>query len=144
MFKSKIHLYKVHLDLEAFPEDEKMLTVFGNANLLYIVLKNIIENGCKYSDNNQSSITGVFGKTHIILKVANKGDVISEADIQNIFQPFFRTHSAHLKPGFGLGLTLARRILSLHKGTIAVESNMDIGTVFTIQLANCYQDIHKV
>ncbi len=136
--------FKVQLDMETFPDDERLLTVFGNANMLYIVLKNIIENGCKYSDNNQSTLTGEFGQKQIILKVANKGDVIAESDIQNIFQPFFRTNSAQAKQGFGLGLTLARRILSLHKGIITVESNLDIGTVFTIQLPNFYQDNNLV
>ncbi len=128
--------YKSTLNFDLFPEDEKQLTVFGNANLLYIALKNIVENGCKYSDNHQSAITVYFNESVIEIKVANKGDIISEADIQNIFQPFFRTDTAQNKPGFGLGLTLTKRILSLHKGTISVESNLDKGTIFTISLSN--------
>jgi signal transduction histidine kinase len=128
--------YKSTLNFDLLPEDEKLLTVFGNANLLYIALKNIVENGCKYSDNHQSIITVFFDKSMIEIKVTNKGDIISEADIQNIFQPFFRTDSAHNKPGFGLGLTLTKRILALHKGSISVESNLDKGTVFSIRLTN--------
>ncbi|MGB4845358.1 MAG: HAMP domain-containing sensor histidine kinase [Ferruginibacter sp.] len=128
--------YKANLNFETFPEDEKLLTTFGNSNLLYIAFKNIIENGCKYADNHQSAITVQFEELKIIVKVANKGDVITESDIQNIFQPFFRTDSAVSKPGFGLGLTLTRRILALHKGFISVESDIEKGTVFTIQLSN--------
>lgn len=128
--------YKAQLNFETFPEDEKLLTTFGNTNLLYIAFKNIIENGCKYADNHQSTITVIFDKSAIIVKVANKGDVIAESDIQNIFQPFFRTSSAIKKPGFGLGLTLTRRILSLHKGSVNVESDPEMGTVFTIRLSN--------
>lgn len=128
--------YKAHLSFETFPEDENLLTTFGNSNLLYIALKNIIENGCKYADNHQSTVSVLFADLTIIVKVANKGDVIAEADIQNIFQPFFRSDSAIKKPGFGLGLTLTRRILSLHKGFISVESDIQSGTVFTIQLSN--------
>ena len=44
--------YKIQMNFETFPTDEKLLTIFGNFNLLYIALKNIIENGCKYSDKN--------------------------------------------------------------------------------------------
>ena len=128
--------FNVLLNFQVFPDDENLLTVFGNGNLLYMALKNIIENGCKYSDNNESSITASFNKTSILVKVANKGDVIAESDIQNIFQPFFRTEAVQHKPGFGLGLTLAKRILSLHKGSISVESNPQSGTVFTIELPN--------
>lgn len=128
--------FKAMLSFETFPDDEQLFTVFGNSNLLYIALKNIIENGCKYSDNRQSGVSVVFDKAYIFIKVVNSGDVIAEADIQNIFQPFFRTDSAQQKPGFGLGLTLTRRILFLHKGNIRVESNLEKGTIFTIQLPN--------
>jgi signal transduction histidine kinase len=130
--------YKVLLGFENFPDDEKMFTVFGNANLLYIALKNIIENGCKYSDNHQSSVSVIFNKLNVIIKVFNKGDIIAEADIDNIFQPFFRTISAQHKPGFGLGLTLTKRILFLHKGTIEVVSDPATGTTFTTALPNIF------
>ena len=128
--------YKATLNFDVFPDDEKLLCIFGNANLLYIAFKNIIENGCKYSDNHASGISIVIDKTGITIHVANKGDIIAEADIQHIFQPFFRTDSAQNKPGFGLGLTLTKRILSLHNGTVSVESELEKGTVFTIQLPN--------
>lgn len=130
--------FKAILGFKNFPEDEKLFTVFGNANLLYIALKNIIENGCKYSDNGESFITVIFEIKNVVIKVANKGDVIAEADIQNIFQPFFRTGSAQHKRGFGLGLTLTKRILFLHKGAITVESSPDKNTIFTIILPNVF------
>lgn len=128
--------FKATLNFDVLPENEKLLCIFGNANLLYIAFKNIIENGCKYADDHQSVINAVFDKSTIIIKVTNNGDVIAESDIQHIFQPFFRTQSAQNKPGFGLGLTLTKRILSLHKGSINVESHPEKGTVFIIQLSN--------
>lgn len=128
--------FKVTLNFEVFPEEEKLLCIFGNANLLYIAFKNIIENGCKYADNHVSDVSVIFDKAYVLVKVANKGDVIAEADIQNIFQPFFRTDSAQNKPGFGLGLTLTKRILSLHKGAIVVDSDLEKGTIFTVELPN--------
>lgn len=126
--------FKVTLVFETFPDNEKLITVFGNANLLYIALKNIIENGCKYSDNQQTDVSVSFSENNILISISSKGDIISESDIQNIFQPFFRSVSAQQKQGFGLGLTLTKRILSLHKGTIQVASNLDAGTIFTVQL----------
>ena len=131
--------YKVNVDFEQIPEEEELLTVFGNANLLYIALKNIIENGCKYADNNRAEIRATFTGENIIIDVRNKGDVIAEADIRNIFQPFFRAGSAKNKQGFGLGLTLTRRILSLHKGTVSVKSDPETGTLFTITIPNILQ-----
>lgn len=134
--KKQNYAFKVSLKLSEFPDNEKLLTVFGNSNLLYISLKNIIENGCKYSNTFQADVSADFEDTHIIIKVANQGDVVAEADYENIFLPFFRTDSAKLKPGFGLGLTLTRRILGLHKGSINVESSLENGTIFTLQLPN--------
>ncbi|MDN3656684.1 ATP-binding protein [Ferruginibacter paludis] len=128
--------YKVALNFETLPDDEQLFTVFGNSNLLYIAFKNIIENGCKYSDNKESAISVLFDKKAIVINVTNSGDIIAEADIQNIFQPFFRAENVQQKPGFGLGLTLTKRILFLHKGSIAVESNLEKGTIFTIELPN--------
>ncbi|MEO8416902.1 MAG: HAMP domain-containing sensor histidine kinase [Ginsengibacter sp.] len=130
--------YKIVVNFEVFPDDEKLLTVFGNANLLYIALKNIIENGCKYASNHQSLVGVIFDKSTIIIKVSNSGDTIAEADIQNIFQPFFRATTAQNKPGFGLGLTLTKRILSLHKATIDVESALEKGTIFTLTIPNIF------
>jgi signal transduction histidine kinase len=136
--------YKVNVSFDIFPDDEKLLTVFGNANLLYIALKNIIDNGCKYSNDNKSSISLLFNKAAIIIKVSSMGDIIAESDIQNIFQPFFRAGTAQNKPGFGLGLTLTKRILALHRGTIQVYSNPSSGTVFTIELPTIYAHSNKI
>lgn len=128
--------FKIKIDFESFPEDEKWVSVFGNANLLYIAIKNIIENGCKYSYSKEAAVVARCNGQSFQIAVTNKGDVISESDIQNIFQPFFRADSAKSKPGFGLGLALARRILFLHKGKIEVESHAREDTVFTITLPN--------
>jgi len=128
--------YHALLNFEVFPEEEKLLTVFGNSNLLYTAIKNIIENGCKYADNYKSTISAEFNAAIITIKVSNQGNIISEADMQHIFQPFFRADSAQDKPGFGLGLTLAKNILSLHNGTVNVQSTVQTGTIFTVELPN--------
>jgi len=128
--------YKTILHFDHFPDDEQLLTTFGNSNLLYIAFRNIIENGCKYADNNESVITANFLDSGITIEVSNKGEVLTEAEIQHIFQPFFRTVSASAKPGFGLGLTLTKRIISLHKGSISVKSHFETGTLFTINIPN--------
>ncbi len=128
--------YRVVIDFDNFPEDEGLLTVFGNSNLLYIAFKNIIENGCKYSVNHTTTVIASFSSSQITVTVTSIGDIIAEADIQNVFQPFFRTDTARTKQGFGLGLTLTKRILTLHQSVIEVVSKPDTGTVFTVRLPN--------
>lgn len=128
--------FRITLKLNAFPDNEKLLTVFGNTNLLYIALKNIIENGCKYSSSFEATVTASFDKKDIVIQVINDGDIIVEEDLQDIFQPFFRTDTARQKPGFGLGLTLTKGILALHKSNISVRSDNKAGTIFTLRLPN--------
>ncbi|MGB8192546.1 MAG: HAMP domain-containing sensor histidine kinase [Chitinophagaceae bacterium] len=126
--------YEVALNFGILPEDEKSCMVFGNVDLLYSALKNIIENGCKYSPDKRSVVELSFSEKNILIKVMNKGDVIAEEEIEQIFQPFFRAASALDVRGFGLGLALARRIAGLHKGSIEVQSDLENGTCFTVTL----------
>ena len=126
--------YEAVLNFGELPEDEKSCMVFGNSDLLYSALKNIIENCCKYSPDKRSLVELSFKDKDIVIRVTNKGDVIAEEEIERIFQPFFRSVNALDVKGFGLGLALAKRIVGLHKGVIEVQSDLEAGTCFVINL----------
>ena len=126
--------YNVHLDFGDFPEDEKSFMVFGSNDLLYSAIKNVVENGCKYSPDHLSVVDLLFPENKIVIHVKNQGDVIAEEEIENIFQPFYRSGNIGQAKGFGLGLALAKRIIGLHKGRIEVQSDIITGTMFTITL----------
>lgn len=126
--------YNVDLEFGEFPEDEKDFVVFGNTELLYIAIKNLMENGCKYSTDKKSAVDLTFDHHKIFVQVVNRGSVISAEDIPQIFQPFYRGAGTSNTRGFGLGLALAQRIIALHKGTIYVVSDKVNGTRFTIEL----------
>jgi signal transduction histidine kinase len=126
--------YAVELDFGEFPEEEKSCLTYGSADLLYSAIKNITENGCKYSPDRRSFISLQFNDNQIIVQIRNSGDIIAEEEIQHIFHPFYRATNARDTKGFGLGLALSKRIISLHKGKIQVSSNAPGGTVFTIEL----------
>jgi two-component system, OmpR family, sensor histidine kinase ArlS len=126
--------YNIELEFGEFPEDEKDFVAFGNVDLLYIAIKNIVENGCKYSPNMTSQVDLSFHYHKIFIRVINRGNIIPEAELPQIFQPFYRGSGTGNSRGFGLGLSLAQRIISLHKGTILVQSDAGNGTCFTIEL----------
>lgn len=126
--------YKVEVNFGEFPEDEKDFVAFGNTELLYIAIKNIVENGCKYSSDKRSLVDLSFAQHKIYIQVLNQGDVIAAEEIHQIFQPFYRGSGTGNSRGFGLGLALAQRIVALHKGTIHVQSDISHGTEFTIHL----------
>jgi signal transduction histidine kinase len=126
--------YKVLLEFGDFPDDEKAFLVFGNVDLLYSSLRNIADNGCKFSYNHQVMINLLFENDNVIVQFKNFGDTITEAETEHIFQPFYRSATVSPIRGFGLGLPLAKRIINMHKGTIKVHSSQDSGTIFTITL----------
>ncbi len=126
--------YNVELEFGDLPDDDKECLAFGNVDLLYSALKNIAENGCKYSPNKQAEVYLSFRNKQIIIEIKNQGDVIAEEELEHIFHPFYRSANSAETKGFGLGLALAKRIISLHKGTIKVVSGVQTGTVFTIIL----------
>jgi len=73
---------------------------------------------------NDTAIPGRFG----FIRVSDTGCGISDSTLQRIFAPYFST-----KPrGNGLGLVMARAIMRMHKGAIAVESKEGKGTTFTL------------
>ncbi len=132
--KSVNKIYNVELYFGDFPEDENDCIVFGNVELLHSALKNIIENGCKYSTDHVA-ITNLYFENHFMfVSVTNKGSVIPSGEIKKIFQPFYRGSNVNRKKGFGLGLALAEVITRLHKGSLEVKSDVKKGTVFIFKV----------
>lgn len=126
--------YSVSLSFDELPEEEEKLLVFGNEELLFSAIKNIVSNGCKYSTDHHTSVSLAIKPRHLIVKVEDKGIGMEEKELENIFQPFYRIPDTSNIKGFGLGLSLANRIIKLHKGSIDVQSQPNKGTLFTISL----------
>jgi two-component system sensor histidine kinase ArlS len=127
-------LFGVTLDFISLPEAEERLFVFGNEELLFTAIRNIVSNACKYSADHHATVRLSVTADEINITVEDRGRGISQAEMENIFQPFYRTEEGHSIPGFGLGLSLARRILQLHKGFVHVDSVVGKGSIFRIML----------
>jgi two-component system sensor histidine kinase ArlS len=126
--------YQVDLDFDSFPDSDDNMFVFGNSDLLYSAIKNIVSNACKFSSNQTALVFLSFGHNELMVKVKNIGSVIAPAEQALIFQPFYRSQSGTEVAGFGLGLPLASRIVNMHKGNIQLVSDENQGTIFTITL----------
>ncbi len=125
--------FNIGLEFTDLPEDESECMVFGNTLLLQSAFKNIMENGCKYSPDKNVEVNLHFNRQEIELVFKNKSDSLSAEELGRLFEPFYRSSNSDGKPGFGLGLTLTRRIIRLHKGELTASSEED-GTVFRIVL----------
>jgi signal transduction histidine kinase len=126
--------YDVFLEFGALPENEDDLLVFGNADLLSVAITNIVANACKYSADHRAVVSFLIEDKHFVIAVADKGEGIPPEELEKIFRPFYRVDSVRSSAGFGLGLSLAYRIIKLHKGDITVNSEPGKGTVFTVRI----------
>ena len=135
--------YSVKLEFDQLPEEEEKLLVFGNAELLFTAIKNIVSNACKYSLNRMAKVKLSVGQGGIIVLVEDNGKGIPENELKNIFQPFYRTEDSRAIIGFGVGLPLVNRIIKLHKGQIKINSVVGKGTTFFIQLPIAGNARHK-
>ncbi len=109
------------------------LTLQADPRLLEQVLINLILNAQRaVLGRPNPTIKLVAGKQEnekIYIEVTDNGSGIPEEIIESIFIPFFTAH----KDGSGIGLSLAKQIMHLHKGNIQVKSKEHQGTTFTLQ-----------
>jgi len=102
------------------------------------VIDNLLENAHKYTPDRSSSITLAAERDgdRVAFEVRDKGVGISAEDLPRIFTAFFRGDRSRSREtgGVGLGLTLARRIIEAHGGTIEVTSTVNVGTTVRVTL----------
>lgn len=125
---------KIQIDLGELPISEDNLMINGSYNLLKLGLSNVMENACKYSENEVVTVklTSENGKLSITVK--DKGIGIPEEELKYIYDPFFRASNTGNYKGYGIGLPLTRNIIRLHKGEIKVQSKVKGGTTVILSL----------
>jgi signal transduction histidine kinase len=124
----------IDIDFSALPDNEALLYTEGNSNLLQLAVSNIVLNACKYSDNRPVKILLSADNGRIIIKVTDTGIGIPEEEQPHIFEPFFRASNTSKFQGHGIGLPLTLNIIRLHKGTIGIRSEEQVGTEIQVLL----------
>jgi len=125
--------YRIELNIENIPEIEDLNYVKGNQSLLKTAIKNLIENACKFSPDQRCQVSLKFEKD-IMITVTDDGIGINEDDIAHIFEPFYRSNDSRGITGHGLGLSLVKKIIEMHGGTVSVESKPSKGTKMTVTM----------
>ncbi|UFH60875.1 sensor histidine kinase [Sulfurovum mangrovi] len=94
-----------------------------------IVIKNLIENGLKYSKEDVLVII-----TDENFSVSDKGVGISEDDIEKVTKKFYRSGTHNWDNSMGLGLSIVKKILALHNTELEIKSTLDEGSTFSFKL----------
>lgn len=101
--------------------------------LLYSILSNLLANALKYSASDKLvELTFDCESDLVIFEVKDQGIGIAQADLQSLFEPFYRSETVKNVIGSGLGLAVVKTCLDLHQGKISVESEVGVGTTFTV------------
>jgi signal transduction histidine kinase len=105
---------------------------------LRVVLRNLLENALKYSLADSRSIEVVVKSDGeaVIVVVTDDGPGLPADDLHNLFEPFFRVDRSRSKKsgGYGLGLSICKRIVEAHGGRIEAANRSGRGAEFTITL----------
>ena len=101
------------------------------------VLRNLLDNAVKHTGSG-GTIKVIAGLQNNLLSisVSDTGEGISETDLPNIFERFYRVDRSRNRAtgGSGLGLTIAKRLVEAHGGTIEVQSELGKGSKFTFSI----------
>ncbi len=124
------YIPRLHLELT-----EELPPVEVSEPYLREALLALLDNAQRYTDPEGIVILRTLPhELGVAVQIADTGSGIPEEHLEHIFELFWRHDDVHSTPGFGLGLPLARRIVERHGGSIAVQSTVGSGTVFTIVL----------
>jgi signal transduction histidine kinase len=100
------------------------------------VLRNLLENAVKYSlpQSRPIEVTVVQNSDSVTVRVTDDGAGIPDGDVDRIFEPFFRVDRSrsHATGGYGLGLSICKRVMEAHGGSIAVERTGSRGSSFIL------------
>lgn len=132
MVKRMFQGINISLEFTHVPENEMYLSIRGNDALLRSAFRNLIRNAYQYSDDRNVQLVIEADHDVIMLHFLNKGKILARAEHERLFIPFFRGENAMHKRGFGLGLSIVRRIIFLHKGEVEYSNDGVAENRFTV------------
>ncbi|MBF1991368.1 hybrid sensor histidine kinase/response regulator [Fischerella thermalis] len=109
--------------------------ILSDENLLRHILGNLLSNAIKYSRPDSIVYFELrFKNQTVIFNIKDEGIGIPLEDQKQLFQPFYRANNVGSIPGTGLGLAIVKKCLEAHGGDITVNSEVGVGTTFTVTL----------
>jgi signal transduction histidine kinase len=122
-------------------DDNPQISIRCNEELLATAVSAILDNAIHNTPDNGDIIVRSYAQDDTtILSIQDTGIGMTDETLPRIFERFYRADQAHSTSGFGLGLSIAKRIIELHGGTVEVDSQLDVGSTFLIILPQTIPD----
>lgn len=125
---------QIHFNLEVPEGNNDLLSISGFESMFEIALSNLIENACKFSNDEDVIVNIKADKKYITFHIIDNGIGIPHDEVKKVFDPFFRASNVRSIKGFGIGLPLTKKIIELHDGTIKVKSEPNKGTEIHVSI----------
>lgn len=124
----------VNVNFSSEIHEDKQIKIIGNEMLLTSAFLNLMENGCKYSKDKVVNVVLESHDSFAIIKFIDNGSGMSAEDINHLFEPFYRGTNTQGKKGQGIGLSIVNKVISLHQGSITINSKPGKGSEFIVKL----------
>jgi signal transduction histidine kinase len=131
--QQKNQAYEVNIHYGNISENEEDLKRYGDESLLRTAFLNLMDNACKYSDDKTVHVYLQATDDMITIEFKDKGVGIAESEFPYIFDTFYRSATTMSKAGFGIGLALTKRIITMQGASIDIASKLGEGTTFTLK-----------
>ncbi len=134
MLDNVLNLFPNKRDLIQIDNQTKKDKLNIDETKIIIAIRNLLDNAFKYSPKNKKvEVIIKDNEFHYFIHIKDYGKGIKSENHAKVFDPFFREKTSNIK-GFGLGLTICKKIVEAHKGSLTFDSKYEIGTIFTITL----------
>lgn len=121
-----------------FVAPENPIMMYIDKEVIAIILDNLVSNAIKYTDQGNIDISVErrrSGEHHLVdITVSDTGHGISAKALPHIFDRYYQENGTHQASGTGIGLSLVKKLVTLHHGEVKVESNLEQGTSFIVTL----------
>lgn len=125
--KKQIEL-NLHLDMKA------NLTLEGDPFRLRQIVENLLSNALKFTAQGSIILQSTYQGNQFIIRISDTGCGMTKEEQSRIFKEFTRLHSAQGQEGFGLGLSITRKLIDLQHGKIRVDSIPRVGSSFEVSI----------
>lgn len=113
--------------------------IYCDADKIEQVIENLLANAIKYTPEDKPISLHLEARKHLdrdgfLITIKDEGIGMSEHDLANVFERFYRGDNSGHKPGTGLGMSIVKEIVEHHSGSINIESQLNRGSTFTVWL----------